>query len=41
MIGGLRLDRRRPLMVLTQGHPSERLDGHEPGDVLLGMFGQE
>ena len=41
VIGGLRLDERRPLAVLTEGHLPERLDGNEPGDVLLGMFGQD
>jgi hypothetical protein len=41
MIGGLRLKHRRPLVVLTQGHLPQRLSGNEPGNVLLGMFGQE
>ena len=37
----MRLYHRRPLVVLTEGHLPERLDGNEPGDVLLGMCGQE
>ena len=36
----MRLGHCRPLVVLTEGHLPERLDEYEPGDVLLGMFGQ-